>query len=220
MILYVCGHAVVVAHDLVIQRMAGADLIQHCVIAAGVHLLEVGIPFPDHGFPDEELGGDQVGQVIRTCILAAPVQGDVSGIAILKDPANKGLDLIRRDGAVEIRGIVIPKVLIPLGQHIPGVLCDTRLDAVAGDSCIGAHGPDRCLVGTSTCPAIHIVEVRMAPIAAIVGIPVTGERDHIDLRLLASGIGSGRSKTDKTGEAQKHRHKCGEAPLENACFRH
>ena len=219
-ILYVCGHAVVVAHDLVIQRMAGADLIQHCVIAAGVHLLEVGIPFPDHGFPDEELGSDQVGQVIRTCILAAPVQGDVAGIAILEDPANKGLDLIRRNGAVEIRGIVIPKVLIPLGQHIPGVLCDTRLDAVAGDSRIGTHGPDRCLVGTSTCPAIHIVEVRMAPIAAIVGIPVTGERDHIDLRLLASGIGSGRSKTDKTGEAQKHRHKCGEAPLENACFRH
>ena len=60
MILYVCGHAVVVAHDLVIQRMTGADLIQHCVITAGVHLLEVGIPFSDHGFPDEELGSDQM----------------------------------------------------------------------------------------------------------------------------------------------------------------
>ena len=200
--------------------MSGADLIQHCVIAAGVHLLEVGITFSDHGFPNQNLRGDQVGQVIGSLVLAAPVQGDVSGIAILKDPANKGLDLIRRDGVVEIRGIVIPKVLIPLGQHIPSVLRDTRLDAVAGNARIGAHGPDRCLVGSSTCPAIHVLETRMAPIAIDIGIPVTGKRDHVDLRLFSCGVGSGRSKTDKTGEAQKHRHECGEAPLENACFRH
>ena len=51
MIFYTGLHAAVIAHDLAVQRMAGADLVENGVAAIRAYMVKTGITFTDNGFP-------------------------------------------------------------------------------------------------------------------------------------------------------------------------
>ena len=115
-------NAVVVTHDLAVQRMRRTHLIHDSVIATGSHFIKIGIALTHNGFPDQILRCQRMSQRIAACILRSPACGNRSRIAVLKDSADKGLDLVRGNGAIIIGWIVIPVVLATAGEHIAGVL--------------------------------------------------------------------------------------------------
>ena len=58
----------------------------------------------------------------------------------------------------------------------------------------------------------------MPPMARVVGVAVTGEGDHKDLRFGICGVGRGSADADKGGQAQQQRHEHRQTSLENVCF--
>lgn len=53
---YTGFHGVVPAHDPAVERMTGTHSTLYGVIAAGAHVIEVGVTLSDNGLPDKKLG--------------------------------------------------------------------------------------------------------------------------------------------------------------------
>ena len=210
-------NGVVITHDLAVQRMLGADRIKNGIITAGIDLIEVAVTLADNGFPNHQLRSNCIGQLVAALILGAPVQRDRPGITILENTTDKGLDLIGTDGIVQLRRVVIPEVFITTGKHIARILRHTGFNAVADISLIGVHGTDVGVVGLTRSPAVHIVQIGMAPFAAVISIAVTGKADHIHLGLFTGCISRG-SKTEHRREAHQQRQKERCASLEGFLF--
>ena len=94
MALHTVLDAVVIVHDSAIQRMIGGNQRQDLVIAAGAHMVKVRIALAHNRFPNEQLGSEGVGQLIRIgIVLRSPRGGKVALIAILHDTAQQQLNI-------------------------------------------------------------------------------------------------------------------------------
>ena len=112
MALHAVLDAVVIVHDSAIQRMIGGNQRQDLVIAAGAHMVKVRIALAHNRFPNEQLGSEGVGQLIRIgIVLRSPRGGEIALIAILHDTPQQQLNIVRLDGVVVLAGIVIPEIL-------------------------------------------------------------------------------------------------------------
>ena len=217
MVLDLGRNRVVVAHDLAVQGMLGADGVQYRIVTAGIDFVEVAVTLTDNGFPNHQLCGDCIGQLVTALVLGTPVQRNLAGITILENTTDKGLDLIGTDGVVQFRGVVIPEVLVTIGKHITCILRNTGFDTVADVALVRVHGTDIGVVGLTGTPAVHIVQIGMTPFAAVIGIAVTGKADHIHFGLFASCISRG-SKTEHRREAHQQCQKERHASLEGFLF--
>ena len=141
------GNAVVVVHDLVTQRMVGADLVDHRSVTAGADLVERGVALTDDCFPNQELGRRCVGQLIAALILREPAGGNGVRVAVLHNAANEQLDVIGCDGLVVAGRVVVPKILAPVYQLIARIKTDTGFDAVADRPRVGSHCAHNGLAG-------------------------------------------------------------------------
>ena len=213
-------NALVVVHDLAIQRMIRGDLVTDGVIAARADLVEVSVTLTDNDLPNQKLGCNSVGQLIRIrSVLRTPACRDDSRVAVLHDTPDEQLDVIRRDCFVVLGRVVIPKVLVPLGQLIANIQRNAGFNAVT-DIALGAadgaylHIVDR-LTGS---PPVHKGQCIMPPMTGVVGIAVTGEGNHKDLRFGVCGVSRGSADADKGGQAQQQCHEHRQTSLENACF--
>jgi len=205
--------AVVVSRESTIQRVRSAVHGFHGISTAGVNMVEVCIPLSDDRFPYQHLRSHHVRHFVGIgFILRAPVEGQVTLIAILHDSAQQCLDGIGINGAVVIRWIVLP---IILAVSCIGFLQQTgnpRLDAVAGRAIEGTDGVQCghpcCLTGG---PAVHIMQLIMPPSAAVIkiSIPTAGEANGIGFCHFAgrrSGKG-GNTAAENGCEADQQRHK-------------
>ena len=196
-----------------IQRVRGAVHGFHGISTAGVNMVEVCIPLSDNRFPYQHLRSHHVRHFVSIgFILRAPVEGQVTLIAILHDSAQQCLDGIGINCAVAIRWIVLP---IILAVSCIGFLQQTgnpRLNAVAGRAIEGTDGVQCghpcCLTGG---PAVHIMQLIMPPSAAVieVGIPASRKTNGIGFCHLAGrGSGKGGDTAAENGcEADQQRHK-------------
>ena len=69
MFLHAGLNAAIISGKAAVQRVAGAVDGFHCVGAAGVHMVEVGISLSDDRFPHQRLGGHHVGQFVGIRII-------------------------------------------------------------------------------------------------------------------------------------------------------
>ena len=94
-------HAVVVGHNLIVQRIVISNTIQNSIIATGIHMIKIAVAFTDDGFPNQELSGHQVGHLVSIrSVLRTPLSCDGAGVAILENSTDKQLDFICGNGAV------------------------------------------------------------------------------------------------------------------------
>ena len=205
--------AVIVSREATIQRVRSAVHGFHGISTTGVNMVEVCIPLSDDRFPYQHLRSHHVRHFVGISrVLRAPVEGQVTLIAILHDSAQQCLDGIGINRAVVIRWIVLP---IILAVSCIGFLQQTgnpRLDAVAGRAIEGTDGVQCghpcCLTGG---PAVHIMQLIMTPSAAVIkiSIPTAGEANGIGFCHFAGrGSGKGGDTPAENGcEADQQRHK-------------
>ena len=207
----------VVGREPTIERMGGAVDGLHGIGAAGVNVIEVRIPLPDHRFPHQHLRGHHVGQLVGVgIVLRAPVEGEISLIAVLHDAAEKRFHGSAINGAVIFGRKRIPIVLSVAFVGTVQVAGNARFDAVAGRTIEGADGVQRghpcCLAG---CPAVHVVQLVVAPCAAVIqiSVPVSGERHRVRIRYFSGGCcGIGRhAGAEDGGEADQQGQQPGNA---------
>ena len=188
-------------------------------------MVKVRIALAHNRFPNEQLGSEGVGQLIRIgIVLRSPRGGKVALIAILHDTAQQQLNIVRLDGVVVLAGIVIPEILTEAVIGIADISGKARLDAVAHLPVKGIHAVQGSIVAGACCPAVHIAFRGVSPCVLGVNlssVPVTGERNHIGLRCFACGEGCGRAKACKHGECHKDckqpRHSSFENLLHSFC---
>ena len=209
--------AVIVGGEAAIQRMGGAVDGLHGIGAAGVNVVEIFIPFSDNRFPHQHLRGHHVGQLVGVgIILRAPVEGEISLIAVLHDAAKERFHGSAINGAVIFGGEGVPIVLPIAFVGTVQVSGNARLDAVAGRAVEGADGVQRghpcCLAG---CPAVHVVQLVVSPCAAVIqiGVPVSGERHRVRIRPFSGWrCGKGRhAAAENGGEADQQGQQPGNA---------
>ena len=207
----------VVGREPTIERMGGAVDGLHGIGAAGVNVIEVRIPLPDHRFPHQHLRGHHVGQLVGVgIVLRAPAEGEVSLIAVLHDAAEERFHGSAINGAVILGGEGIPIVLPTAFVGTVQVAGNARFDAVAGWAVEGADGVQRghpcCLAG---CPAVHVVQLVVAPSAAVIqiGVAVSGERHRVRICRFSGGCcGKGRhAAAEDGGEADQQGQQPGNA---------
>ena len=206
-------------HDLIPEGMLLVEVTQHGIIAAGIDLVEVGITFAHNGLPDQQLGGDGVGQLVSVGgVLGTPVQADITGIAVLEDPTDEQLDLVRGEHIVVVGGVVVPEVFALLLELVAGILGDTGLDAVADLGRVGADGTDVGVPAPGGMPAVLEGQGTVAPVIVIGTVALTGEGDHKDfVRHIRGGVG-GDAKTGESGEADDECQQQGGGSLEDGRF--
>ena len=179
MTLYAGLDAVVIIHDSAIQRMIGRNHRQDRVIAAGAHMVKVCIAFAHNRFPNEQLGSEGVGHLVRIgIVLRSPRGGKVALIAILHDAAQQQLNVIRLDSVVVLAGIVIPEILTEAVIGIADLSGKAGLDAVAHLPVKGIHAVQGGIVAGACCPAVHVGFCGVPPCVLRVNlnsVPVTGE---------------------------------------------
>ena len=197
--------------------MALLDEIQHRVLAAGADMSELLIPLAHDSFPNQELRGVHMGQLIRcSAVLRYPSGVDAAVIAVLQNPANQRLDSICVYGLVERGRIIIPKGFIFRRERVAVVDGRTRLNTVRHLAIIGADSEGGKHIVSLHIPAVHELEVVTIP-AIFVGLRVAGEGNHIDFRALPSGLGRS-SKADEHGKAHEQGHDQRHAfPLYSRC---
>ena len=225
MALHAVLDAVVIVHDSAIQWVIGRNQRQDRVIAAGAHMVKVRIALAHNRFPNEQLGSEGVGQLIRVgIVLRSPRGGKVALIAILHDTAQQQLNVVRLDGVVVLAGIVIPEILTEAVIGIADISGKAGLDAVAHLPIKGIHAVQGSIVAGACCPAVHIVFRGVPPCVLGVNlssVPVTGEGNHIGLRRFACGESRCRAKARKHGECHEDckqpRHSSFENLLHSFC---
>ena len=185
MLLHAGFYAVIIGRKAAVQRVACPINRFHSFCAAGVNMIKIGIPFSDDRFPYQHLRGHHVGQLVGICIiLRTPAKGEIPLIAVLHDPPQQSLDGIGVDGAVALRGIVLPVIFAITGVSSFQQARYARLDAVTGRAIKVPDGVQRRHPSIFTgCPAIHIVELVVSPCAAGVqiGISISWKRHRVGL---------------------------------------
>ena len=209
--------AVIVGGETAIERMGGAIDGLHGIGAAGGNVIEVRIPLSDHRFPYQHLRGHHVGQLVGVgIVLRAPVEGEISLIAVLHDAAKERFHGSAINGAVILGWEGVPIVLPTAFVGTVQVAGNARLNAVAGRTVEGADGVQRghpcCLAG---CPAVHVVQLVVAPSAAVIqiGVAVSGECHRVRIRSFSGecgGIGRHAAAEDG-GEADQQSKQPGNA---------
>ena len=209
--------AVIVGGEAAIERMGCAVDGFYGIGAAGVNMLEVRIPLPDNRFPHQHLRGHHVGQLVGIgIILRAPVEGEIPLIAVLHDAAKERFHGSAINSAVILGWEGIPIVLSVAFIGTVQVAGNAWLDAVAGRAVEGADGVQcghpRCLAG---CPAVHVVQLVVAPSAAVIqiGVAVSGECHRVRIRSFfgeCGGIGRHAAAEDG-GEADQQSQQPGNA---------
>ena len=185
MLLHAGLYAVIIGRKAAVQRVACPINRFHSICAAGVNMIKIGIPFSDDRFPYQHLRGHHVGQLVGIrIILRTPAKGQIPLIAVLHDPPQQSLDGIGVDGAVALRGIVLPVIFAITGVSSFQQARYARLDAVTGRAIKVPDGVQRRHPSIFTgCPAIHIVELVVSPCAAGVqiGISISWKRHRVGL---------------------------------------
>ena len=148
--------------------MVRTDLIQNSVLAACADLVEVLVTLTDHGFPNEKLCSDCVSQLIAALVLRTPRGRDCSRVAVLEDTTDEQLNIVRRNGAVIGRRVVVPKILALFGKAVSGLLRDADLNAVADISIVRSHRTDGCITGSACFPAVHKAQVTVSPFGVVI----------------------------------------------------
>ena len=200
-LLHIGFDGIVVGVDALIQGMCGGDALGNGIVFAGINLSEIAVTLTHDGFPNQQLGGHCLGQLVTALVLGTPVHGDRAGVAILEDTTDEGLDLVAGQRCVQLLREVVPEVLVPAGKGVAGVLDDTGFDAIADIAVIFFHRPDVGMAALLGDPAVHVVHFGMAP-ALIVGFAISGERDHADLGLLTNGLD--QRDTAEAGHQAQH----------------
>ena len=203
--LHTGDHVVVVGEDLLPEGVGvGDDFLHTVILRRNGHMVEISVTLTDDGFPDQKLGRNQMGQAIRIlCSLGTPVQADLTDVAILQDATDQQLDGGAVNGAVPIRGIVVPVILATAVVGVTGILMNAGFDAVAGRTVVGAHSTDDGGRGSAGTPAVHVGQAGMAPVTVVIGIAVTGIADEVDIGLL--GCCMSRYGADPHQQGQAHR---------------
>ena len=186
--------------------MVRTDLIQNSVLAACADLVEVLVTLTDHGFPNEKLCSDCVSQLIAALVLRTPRGRDCSRVAVLEDTTDEQLNIVRRNGAVIGRRVVVPKILALFGKAVSGLLRNTDFNAVADIAVIRTHSADGGITGTTGRPAIHKIKAALSPFAAVIGVPVTGKGNKAYFVGFFCCI-SGRPNPKQGGNAHQRRQK-------------
>ena len=129
--LYACFNAVVVADELAIQRVRCADNALYGIITARTDMIEILITFTNYGFPNKHLRCHCLCQRCGiACVLRTPRGADRSRVAVLHNTPDEQLHIVGRNGAVKIRGKVIPKGFILAGILVASILLCARLNAI------------------------------------------------------------------------------------------
>ena len=212
--------AVVVVEDLLTERVILGNCLLHRITAGrDGDVLEAGVTLTHHSLPNQDLGCDEVGHLVGVgCLVGAPVQADLAGIAVLQDPANERLDGCAVDGGIQLIGIIVPVILATAGVDVAGILVDAGFDAVADRAGIGTHCTDdgsRCCIGI---PAVHVVQFSVTPVAIGIVVAFTGICDEVDVGLVTSRRNGGGCDPQEQGQAHGHRQKQRQASLEVVGF--
>lgn len=132
--------------------------------------------------------------------------GKALRIAVLKDTADKQLNIVGRNGAVVGRRVFVPEVLALFRKGVARLLRHAGFDAVADIALIRPHCTDRRETGCCRRPAVHKAQAVVSPFSAVVGIAVTGIGDKIYFVGFFCGK-CGRSHAKQRGNAHQHRKK-------------
>ena len=141
-------------------------------------------------------------QLVAALILRTPRGRNRPRVAILHDSANKQFYIIGRNGFVVGRGVIIPKVFTFFSETITRFQMNTGFNAVTDVAVIRTHSINRGIAGCVGRPAVHKLMAAVSPLAAVIGISVTGERHKIYLIGFFCGVG-GRTKARKDGNAHQ-----------------
>ena len=205
MVLDTGDHAVVMVQDTGTERVACLDEVQDSILATGADMAETLVTFAHDGFPNQELRGIDVGQLVRTRgVLRHPIRVNGAGVAILYNAPDERLDRIPIDGFVVSRGVVVPKGFVFGGEGFAVVDGDARFDTVRHFALVGAN--TECgehIIGVHV-PAVHELEIIPLPMVTV-GVRAARETDHIDFGALPSGLGRD-AKTDEHGKAHEQSH--------------
>ena len=221
MTLHTGDNAVVIAAKPAVKRVFGADGLLYGGVAAGADVIKVCVTLSHDGFPDQHLRCHRLCQCCGVSgVLGTPRGADGTRVAVLHDAPDKQLHFVGRDGAVEICGQVVPKGFVLAGVAVAGFLRRSRLDAVADVALIRVHRSDGGILGVPGVPAVHILEIRVSPRAAVIEIGVSASRkgNEVDLRLLSCGKGGGRAKPHKGGQAHHEGKQSCHPSLEKVSF--
>ena len=145
-------------------------------------------------------------QLVAALILRTPRGRNCTRIAVLKDTADKQLNIIGRNGVVIGRGVIIPKVLAFFGVAVARFLRHAGFNAVTDIAVIRTHCSDGGIARSLCEPSVHKIKAAVPPFAAVVGVPVTGKGNKAYLVGFLCGIGS-RSEPDKGSNANQSRQK-------------
>lgn len=104
--------------------------------------------------------------------------------------SKKHPNIIRRNGAVIGRRVVVPKILALFGKTVSGLLRDADLNTVADISVVRSHRTDGCITGSACFPAVHKGKAAVSPFGVVIRVPVTGIRDKVHIVRFLCGIGS------------------------------
>ena len=219
MFLYIGYHAVVVRNILAVQRMILRNTVINCIIATSVHMIEVAVTLANNSFPNQGLCSHHVRHLICiSCILRSPFSCNRAGISVLENTTDKQLDFVCRNCFVVGRGIIIPVVFVTRRHHITDVQRRTGLDTVACRTIPGANRVCGDFTGRTCRPTIHIVKLRMTPVAAIICVTFTREGHHYNGVGFTGFSGKGGCGTHAYHSRKAHQHckKCRHTFLENA----
>ena len=209
--------AVVVGHDLRFQRVSG-NAFQNGILTARTELVEAVVALTDHRFPDEKLRGNQIAEIIRAGVIGTPACGKIAGVAVLHDSSDEELDGVRGNGVVVIVRVVIPEILVLLGEGIAGLLGHAGFDAVARLSVVAADGAGDRPLALFRRPAVEIAVRGVSPAGIAADVAGTGEGHDVDLLLRSRRECRGAADAQHGGEQKGKRQHSGNGAFENTCF--
>ena len=145
-------------------------------------------------------------QLVAALILRTPRGRNCTRIAVLKDTADKQLNIIGRNSVIIGRGVIVPKVLALFREAVARFLRNAGFNAVTDIAVIRTHSADGGIAGTAGRPAVHKIKAAVSPFAAVIGVPVTGKGNKANLVGFFCGI-SGRPNPKQGGNAHQRRQK-------------
>lgn len=156
--------AVVIGIDPAVQWMTGSEHGFDGIIAAGAHMIEVGVTLTNDRLPDKDLGGVGMRDLIRIGrVLGTPCCGERTVIAVLHDAAQKNLDIVRLDGVVQVAGVIVPEILTEAAHRFAHLSFNCRLNTVADLSVITVHTVKRGQIHIVGMPSVHMCQRRVTP---------------------------------------------------------
>ena len=145
-------------------------------------------------------------QLVAALILRTPRGRNRTRIAVLKDTADKQLNIVGRNGVIIGRKVIVPKVLALFCEAVARFLRNAGFNAVADIALIRTHSADGGITGTVGRPAIHKIKAAVSPFTAVTGVPVAGKGNKAYFVGFFCGIG-GCPNPKQSGNAHQRRQK-------------